>query len=77
MGTLKLQKNTVKFSSVEATNNSCRFPGPEMVEWPNQDNDCKNKNFSKSEIERNFFSWIVNIYGEKRKNQQRSFLMGK
>ena len=48
-----------------------------MVEWPNQDNDCKNKNFSKSEIERNFFSWIVNIYGEKRKNQQRSFLMGK
>lgn len=61
MGTLKLQKNTVKFSLAEATNNSFRSPGPEMVGWPNRDNDFKNKNFSKPGIERNFFSWIMNI----------------
>ena len=76
MGTLKLQKNTLKFSSVEATNNSFRFLSPEMLEWPNQDNDFKNKNFSRPGIERSFFSWIVNIYGGGG-GQQRSFLMEK
>ena len=47
-----------------------------MVEWPNQDNDCKNKNFSKSGIEGNFFSWIVNIYGEKTKKPAKVILNG-
>lgn len=40
-----------------------------MLEGPNQDNDFKNKNFSKPGIERGFFSWIVNIYGEKKTKQ--------